>query len=123
MSKKIELLGAGFAVLQTNALAGIGEQGLAGAGTTQATATLISGHNNAFSTVTSNTGGALSLCYSPGDSAYLLNGGALTLKVYPTLSTDKIDNVAGSTGVTLTAARGALCVNPATGIWTTHKST
>lgn len=121
--KKIALTGAGFAPEQANVLSGAGQQGLVAAGTNQATATLISGHLAAFSTVAASTGGVLSSIFTPGDDVYVFNGGASTLTIYPNGS-DTIDN---TTSVSVVTKKGVklFCTSVAAGVqaWTSHGST
>lgn len=123
MAKKVALMGVGFAPEQALAISGAGQQGLVAAGTNQATATLISGHLAAFSTVASSTGGVLSSTFTPGDDAYVYNGGSNTLTIYPNGS-DTVDN---TTSVTVAAKKGVWlkCNAVAGGIqaWTSHGST
>lgn len=123
MAKKVGLMGVGFAPEQALQLAGAGQQGLVALGTNQATATLVSSHLAAFSTVAASTGAVLSSIFTPGDDVYIFNGGANTLTIYPNGS-DTIDNTTSQTIVTL---KGILlkCNSVASGVqaWTSHKST
>lgn len=123
MVKKVSMMGVGFAPEQANVIAGAGQQGLTAAGTNQATATLISGHLAAFSTVGSSTGGVLSSIFTPGDDVYVFNGGSNTLTIYPNGS-DTIDNTTSQTIATLKGI-WLRCTSVSGGVqaWTSHKST
>lgn len=83
MAIKNNLMGAHFPPLQTNQLAGSGDQRLVATGNSAGTALLIGSHINSFGTVGASTGAILSSSFSAGDEVYVYNGGASTLTVYP----------------------------------------
>jgi len=79
---KRNLTGSGFSGIATEAIAGTVNDGLTATGTTQATALLISGDLNVFSTVASGAGCIL----RDGDECdqySIINNGVNALKVYP----------------------------------------
>ena len=101
-------------------LAALGQDaitGLAGAGTTQGTATALSYSTNSFTTVAAGSGAVLSSDAIGGDSQLVYNGGANALKVYPP-SGAQINGLGANNPVSLapsTACRFE-CLSPT--LWT-----
>lgn len=72
--------------------------GIAAAGTTQGTATVITNAVNFLSTVVSGSGIVLPSTATAGDCVFIYNGGANAVKVYPD-SGAKINGLATNAGV------------------------
>lgn len=97
--------------------------GLVGLGTTQATALQLTQRLNKFTTIASGTGVALPAA-NAGDIVLIdVRLGSNAIQVYGKIgSSDTVDTVAGSTGVTLTNTNlGAMFVCFTSGAWTSMK--
>ncbi len=113
MSLKTELMAAGMPGLQAAQVGFDAVQTVAGAGTNQATATVLAGNFTIVSTAPSGTGVLLRSAGGRGDQV-IYNGGANTLKVYGN-GTDTINGIAGSTGVSVLTLKSAVFKSAGTG--------
>lgn len=92
--------------------AGLASTGVIAAGTTQATATLLTDENSDVGTVASGAGVALSTFLSPGEFQAVFNSGANALKIYPP-SGMSINALAANAAMSLATNTGVLfrCVS------------
>jgi len=86
--------------------------GIAAAGTTQGTATTLTGQDNEVSTVSANTGVIVHPLFAPGEEMTVFNAGANPLKVYPPTGL-QINALPANTGFLLSPNTGVLlrCVS------------
>ena len=89
--------------------------GIAAAGTNQATATPIKTMQNRFTTVTSGTGALLPVAVA-GMNLVVINAGANPMQMYGTGS-DTINGIAGATGVALAVGKTAEYFTTVAGAW------
>lgn len=82
---------------------------LTAAGSTQATALPLSSDVNLIGTTAASTGVLLPPVSGPGDTVFVLNGGASALLVYPA-GTGKVNALAASAGFSLPTLKSALFV-------------
>jgi hypothetical protein len=108
MALKTELMAFGMPHGQAGALGFDAVQTVVGAGTNQATATVLLGTFTLVSTAPASTGVLLRSAGARGPQI-IYNGGANTLKVYGNGS-DTINGIAGSTGVSVPTLKTALFV-------------
>ncbi len=105
MALKTEFMGAGTAPLAAG-MAGHDTAGtIAGAGTTQGTATAVVSNFTLISTAPSSSGVVL-MTAAGAAPVVIYNGGANTLKVYGS-GTQTINGIAGSTGFSVTTLKAA----------------
>lgn len=101
MAIKLHLMGTGFSAGQSGALTGPGDTSITAAGSSSTDATTIGSHHNAVGTTAASTGVIFAASkFSAGDQAYVYNGGASTLTIYPP-SGSTIDNTTSATIATL----------------------
>jgi hypothetical protein len=91
---------------------------LTAAGTTQATGLVLTADVNMIGTAAASTGVNLPAISGPGDTVFVYNGGANAVKVYPAQgSAGTINGIAATTGVSVPAAKGVLCVAVSAANW------
>lgn len=84
MAKQLKnIMGAGVPPLVATQINGVAVDNLTAAGSTQATAVVLPGDVNVFTTVAASTGCILPANPSPGDELIITNLGANALLVYP----------------------------------------
>jgi len=81
---------------------------LAATGSTQADAAAITSTFTLISTAPSSTGVLLKQAHGQPETV-IYNGGSNTVKIYGN-GTEKINNIAGATGISLPSAKGAILV-------------
>ena len=111
-----KVFGAGIPGLAVQALCQDALTGISAAGTTQGTATALTNAVNFISTVTANTGVILPANSTAGDSVFIYNGGANSLKVYPT-SGASINQLSANASVTLATNTGLILFCGSTTQW------
>jgi hypothetical protein len=113
MALKSELMAAGMPARMANEVGFDAVQTVVGAGTNQATATVLTGNFTIVSTAPSGTGVLLKSAGAHGPQI-IYNGGANTLKVYGN-GTETINGIAGSTGISVLTLKSALIMSAGTG--------
>jgi hypothetical protein len=113
MSLKTELMAAGMPRGQASQVGFDAVQTVVGAGTNQATATVLAGNFTIVSTAPSGTGLLLRSAGAHGPQI-IYNGGANTLKLYGN-GTETINGIAGSTGVSVPTLKAAVIMSAGTG--------
>jgi hypothetical protein len=111
MALKSDLMAMGMAGGLANRLGQDPVQTVAGAGTTQATATALVGNFTIVSTAPANSGVVVR---PAGSQQVIYNGGANTLKVYGNGS-DTINGIAGSTGISVPTLKSAVLIGGGSG--------
>lgn len=104
---KANLTGSGLAAQAAINLVGSVANNLTAAGSTQATALLVSADVNVVTTAASSTGVILPSTLSAGDFLEVVNYGANTITVYPPVG-GKINNGTLNAGKTVTANSNAI---------------
>ncbi len=105
MALKTELMGAGNAPLSASMIGQDTAGTIAGAGTTQGTATAVVSNFTLISTAPSSSGVVLPTAAGAAP-VVIYNGGANTLKVYGN-GTQTINGIAGSTGFSVSTLKAA----------------
>ena len=101
------LLGSGIAALAATNIAGDNSTALTAAGTTKATALVLSAQSNYISICSSGTGVSLA-AMNQGDDVEVCNNGANNLLVYTTKGiADTITNLSANGGYTLSVQKSA----------------
>lgn len=102
-----KLIGLGLPWGTAAGVVGNVDNNLTAAGSTQATALLVSNDINVVTTTAASTGVILRSDLSAGDSQEVVNYGASTLTVYPPVG-GKINNGSANAGVSVAANTSAL---------------
>lgn len=105
----LKMLNAGISSMQAQVIGGglDNQQGVVAAGTTQATATTVSGDIVNVTTTPASSGVVLGgAAFTPGDSVVVYNGGANALLIYPP-SGCNINALATNAGYSLAAGTAA----------------
>lgn len=95
----------GLSALAQQGIGGAGAIGIVAAGSTQATATVLTADDNAVATTAASTGVLLPIG-EPGKTMTVFNGGANTLSIYPPLG-GTINGGAANAAVTIATLKGA----------------
>ena len=111
-----KLFGAGLNTLAVEAMKDVAT-GLTATGSSRTDAYEVTFAKNAFSSVASGTGAILDSDAAPGDSQLIYNGGANSLRVYPT-SGGSINNLSANTAMLLPAASACEFFMLTTTLWT-----
>jgi len=104
-----EILAGGIAAPAADAITGSQALAVSAAGSTQATATVLSATDTQITTAAASTGVILPLWAQPGDEFWVYNGGANAVLVYPPLASGaSIGAGAANAGFSVAANKGAL---------------
>lgn len=116
------LMGSGLSSLASNNIAGDGSAALTAAGTTKATALVLSAQSNYISICSSGTGVSLP-AMNAGDDVEVCNNGANNLLVYTTKGiADTITNLSANGGFTLSVQKSALFMKMTSTVVMVNKS-
>lgn len=116
------LMGSGFSPLQSTNVQGDTSGALTAAGTTKATALLLSAAQNYLSITSSGKGAALPIA-NQGDSIEVFNGGSNSLLVYtPVGTSDTITNQSANGGFTIATMRSAKFNKVSSSLWMVNYS-
>jgi len=113
MTLKTELMANGMPARLASQIGQDAVQTVAGAGTNQATATVLAGNFTIVSTAPSGTG-VLARSAGAHGPQLIYNGGANTLKIYGN-GTETINGIAGSTGLSVPTLKAAVLIGAGTG--------
>lgn len=115
-------MGSGFSPLQSTNVQGDTSGALTAAGTTKATALLLSAAQNYLSITSSGKGAALPIA-NQGDSIEVFNGGSNSLLVYtPVGTSDTITNQSANGGFTIATMRSAKFNKVSSSLWMVNYS-
>lgn len=121
MGLAANIVRSGFSGGQAKGLNGAIATGLTATGTVITDAFDMVADVNVFGTVSSGTGAQLPSC-ELGDTLWVYNGGANTLKVYPDSSSAQINQITAGSAMTLAPNTGCLYVRITTTRWLANLS-
>lgn len=121
MGLAANIIRGGYSPGQAKALNGAIATGLTATGTVITDAFDMVADVNVFGTVAANTGAQLPSC-ELGDSLWVYNGGASTLKVYPDSSSAQINQIGAGAAMSLGTSTGCLYIRITTTRWLANLS-